>query len=135
GIAELIDKEKPDMIMAQGDTTTVFAAALTSFYYRIPFAHVEAGLRTQNRYSPFPEEINRRLTSPLTEVHLAPTETARKNLLKENIKPETIYVTGNTVIDALFYILDKPDIKQRNLVESLNVQPKKFILVTAHRRE
>ena len=135
GIAGLIDKEKPDMIMAQGDTTTVFSAALSSFYYRIPFAHVEAGLRTQDRYSPFPEEINRRLTSPLTEVHLAPTETARRNLLKENIKPETIYVTGNTVIDALFYILDKPELKQQNLIETLNIEPKKFILVTAHRRE
>lgn len=135
GIYDLLEKEKPDMLIAQGDTTTVFAAALTAFYQRVPFAHVEAGLRTYNNYSPFPEEINRRLTAPLAELHFAPTLKAESNLLSENIPAKKIYVTGNTVIDALFYILERPDPAERRMIEFLKVEPKKFILVTAHRRE
>jgi len=135
GIHDVIQKEKPDMLMAQGDTTTVFAAALAAFYERIPFAHVEAGLRTYDKYSPFPEEINRCLTSPLAELHFAPTEKSGQNLLKENISADNIHVTGNTVIDALFYILDKKNDNELEFLESLKLEPKKFILVTAHRRE
>lgn len=135
GIYDLIHKENPDMLMAQGDTTTVFSAALMSFYERVPFAHVEAGLRTYNNYDPFPEEINRRLTAPLTELHFAPTKTAEQHLLNENIPGKNIFVTGNTVIDALLYILDKEDLAEKRLLDSLQITPKKFILVTAHRRE
>lgn len=135
GVFELIKKEKPDLLIAQGDTTTVFASALTSFYERVPFAHVEAGLRTYNSYNPFPEEINRRLTAPLAELHFAPTSKSKSNLLNENINPKKIFVTGNTVIDALFHILDKEDTSHQRLLESLKIESKKFILVTAHRRE
>jgi len=135
GIYGLIDKEQPDMLMAQGDTTTVFAAALVSFYAKIPFAHIEAGLRTYDNYNPFPEEINRRLTAPLAELHFAPTSRAETNLLSERVDPKKIYVTGNTVIDALFYILDHPDVGSLRFMEANKIEPKKFILVTAHRRE
>ena len=135
GIDGLIKKERPDMLIAQGDTTTVFASALASFYERIPFAHLEAGLRTYDKYSPFPEEINRCMTSPLAELHFSPTEKSAQNLLKENIPADKIHVTGNTVIDALFHILDKKNDDDLNFLESLGLEPKKFILVTAHRRE
>ena len=135
GIHDLIQQHRPDMLLAQGDTTTVFSAALMSFYERIPFGHIEAGLRTYNNYDPFPEEINRRLTAPLTELHFAPTKTAENHLLSEKISPKNIFVTGNTVIDALLYILDKEDPNEKKLLESLDITPKKFILVTAHRRE
>ncbi|MDX9701656.1 MAG: UDP-N-acetylglucosamine 2-epimerase (non-hydrolyzing) [Candidatus Auribacterota bacterium] len=135
GIHELIKKDRPDMLLAQGDTTTVFSAALMAFYERIPFGHVEAGLRTYNNYDPFPEEINRRLTGPLAELHFAPTKTAETHLLNEKIPARKIFVTGNTVIDALLYILDHEDINEKRLLDSLQVTPKKFILVTAHRRE
>jgi UDP-N-acetylglucosamine 2-epimerase (non-hydrolysing) len=121
---------KADMVLVQGDTTTVFCAALASFYRRIPFGHVEAGLRTYDKYNPFPEEMNRVLAGHLASVHFAPTKTAEQALLREGIKPESIFVTGNTVIDALLIAA------QKNIAHGLKLDnTKKIIAVTAHRRE
>ena len=139
----------PDVVLVHGDTTTTSTASLGSFYQKIPVGHVEAGLRTGNKYSPWPEEINRKITGAIAEYHFAPTELAKQNLLKENVKPEQIIVTGNTVIDALYMVLDriKTDTQLQNqLVEKiesfgyLNVKKvesgeRKLILVTGHRRE
>jgi UDP-N-acetylglucosamine 2-epimerase (non-hydrolysing) len=135
-IGEVIDTERPDTLVVQGDTTTTFAAALAAYYRRIPVGHVEAGLRTFDKYSPFPEEINRRLTSAIAEVHFAPTDTNRANLLNEGVSEDKILVTGNTVIDALLLVRTRileerpsfPDLAGINL-------EKKVILVTGHRRE
>lgn len=135
GIFNLLSKEKPDLVIAQGDTTTVFTAALMSFYQKIPFAHVEAGLRTYDNFSPYPEEINRRLTAPLAALHFAPTSRSRDNLLQEQIPARTIHITGNTVIDALLYILNKKENPEEGLMQKHQLEHKKFILVTAHRRE
>ncbi len=120
----------PDYVLAQGDTTTVFAAALASFYLRIPFGHVEAGLRTGDKAQPFPEEANRELASRLTDLHFAPTEVARDNLLREGIGAESIHVVGNTVVDALLHATRRVD-------ESpyLPTDGRRLLLVTAHRRE
>ncbi|MFC1478641.1 non-hydrolyzing UDP-N-acetylglucosamine 2-epimerase [Candidatus Margulisiibacteriota bacterium] len=106
GLERVLKEEMPDLVLAQGDTTTVFTAALAAYYQRVPFGHVEAGLRTDNKYSPFPEEINRQLASRIADLHFAPTAKARDNLLKEGIPSDKIFVTGNTVIDALFYTLN-----------------------------
>jgi UDP-N-acetylglucosamine 2-epimerase (non-hydrolysing) len=133
----------PDMVLVQGDTTTVLCAALASFYRRIPIGHVEAGLRTGNLASPFPEEANRRLTSPLVDLHFAPTETARQALLAERIPEERVFVTGNTVIDALVMELERqkqPAVQaglRRALVEIAggDIFERPMILVTGHRRE
>jgi len=108
---------KPNMVIIQGDTTTVFCAALCAFYHHLPIGHVEAGLRTGNKYSPFPEEVNRILATHLSTLHFAPTEKAKENLIKEGISPDKVFVTGNTVIDALYWVLDKiehnpPDIPE-----------------------
>ncbi len=129
-VDEVLAEEKPDIVVAQGDTTTVFTMALCCYYRNIPFAHVEAGLRTFDRHSPFPEEMNRVVASYLADLHFAPTERAKANLLNEGVAPERIFVTGNTVIDALHY--------QAKRVDELDayVDPaKRLILVTAHRRE
>lgn len=107
GMKKVLEAEKPDWLLVQGDTTSALAAALAAFYQRVKIGHVEAGLRTDDKYNPFPEEINRRLISHLADLHFAPTELARKNLLAEGIKPEKIFVTGNTVVDALRMILKK----------------------------
>lgn len=132
--------EKHDLVMVQGDTTTVFCAALSAFYHHIPIAHVEAGLRTFNIASPWPEEANRVLTSHLTTLHFAPTATSRENLLREGISAEKIFVTGNTVIDALFIALKKikatpPDIPglPQYLMQQDSNDP--LVLITGHRRE
>ena len=101
GLKEVLEQAQPDLVLVHGDTTTTFVGALASFYKQIPVGHVEAGLRTGNKYSPFPEEMNRKLTAAITDHHFAPTANAKANLLKENIKEDDIYVTGNTVIDAL----------------------------------
>lgn len=128
-------KESPDIVLVQGDTTTTFASALSAYYLKIPVGHVEAGLRTFNKYSPFPEEINRHLTTVLADLHFAPTKRSMNNLINEGIKEDKIFITGNTVIDALLmtiknndgYVFKEPE---------CNVEPdKKLILVTAHRRE
>jgi UDP-N-acetylglucosamine 2-epimerase (non-hydrolysing) len=137
----IVRKEKPDWILVQGDTTTTFASALIGFYHKIRIGHIEAGLRTHNKYRPFPEEINRRLTGVLTDFHFAPTERTKENLIAESIPEENIFVTGNTVIDALFMTLerlkeDKCMLQHLNSQFSfLNSKSTKLILVTAHRRE
>jgi UDP-N-acetylglucosamine 2-epimerase (non-hydrolysing) len=132
---EVLLKETPDMVLVQGDTSTTFVGSLVAFYHQIPVGHVEAGLRTNDRANPFPEEINRRLTSAITELHFAPTETAKKALLKENISKDTVYVTGNTVIDALNISIKKNYKFTRPLLNEIITQKKKIILLTMHRRE
>ena len=109
GMEKVLSDCKPDMILVHGDTTTTFAASLAAFYQQIPVAHVEAGLRTNNLYSPWPEEANRRLTGNLTTLHFAPTTSAQNNLLSESVNPDSIEVTGNTVVDALLAVKDKID--------------------------
>lgn len=132
--------EKPDMVMVQGDTTTVFCAALSAFYHHIAIAHLEAGLRTHNLNSPWPEESNRVLTSHLADLHFAPTATSRENLLREGIRAEQIHVTGNTIIDALFIALKKikavpPDIPELSNEIMAPNSNKPLVLITGHRRE
>ena len=131
GLEEVIKKEKPNIILVHGDTTTTFAGSLAAFYNQVDIGHVEAGLRTWNKYSPFPEEMNRQMVDRMTDMYFAPTEVSRKNLLQENIPEEKIYVTGNTAIDAL-----KTTVKEDYNNEILNwVGKDKLILLTAHRRE
>ena len=139
--APIVRKEKPDWLLIQGDTTTTFISALIGFYYKIMIGHIEAGLRTHNKYRPFPEKINRRLTGVLTDFHFAPTERAKRNLFSEGIPEENIFVTGNTVIDALLITLEKLK-EDKSMLQHLNSQfsfinskSTKLILVTAHRRE
>lgn len=126
---------KPDMLMVQGDTTTVFAASVAAFYLKIPVVHIEAGLRSHELYNPFPEEANRRLASVLTLIHLAPTSLAKKNLLNEGIKEENIFVTGNTVVDAMSTLLDAPFSFLDSPLKNLHLNQHRVILVTSHRRE
>ncbi|OHT22616.1 non-hydrolyzing UDP-N-acetylglucosamine 2-epimerase [Providencia manganoxydans] len=139
-IKPILNEFKPDVILVHGDTATTFATSLAAYYEQISVAHIEAGLRTNNIYSPWPEEANRKLTSILTQYHFAPTETAKENLLKENIPSNKIYITGNTVIDALLITKNKID-KSSELKKELSnkfdfLDPnKKVILVTGHRRE
>lgn len=132
---KVLEKEAPDMVLVQGDTTTTFVGSLAAFYRQIPVVHVEAGLRTNDKANPFPEEINRRLTSVITDIHLAPTETAKRALLKENMAANSIYITGNTVIDAL-----KMSVKNNYeftvpLLNEIIARKKKIVLLTMHRRE
>lgn len=132
-------EEKPDLVLVHGDTTTTLSAALSAFYEKIPVGHVEAGLRTDNLYSPWPEEANRRLASTLTQHHFVPTQDSKESLLKENIKPENIFVTGNTVVDALLLASDKIE-KSKALQEKIKnnlffSEKQKIVLVTSHRRE
>lgn len=139
-LEEILTSFKPDRILIHGDTTTSFIAALTAFYHKIPIAHVEAGLRSHQLYSPWPEEANRHLSSVLADCHFAPTEEARNNLLKENIPSSAIHITGNTVIDALLEVrqllMDDVQIQQTLQKQFPFIQPqKKLILVTGHRRE
>ena len=123
------------MLLVQGDTTTTFAAALAAFYLKIGIGHVEAGLRTFDKYRPFPEEINRQLTSRLADFHFAPTEIAKGNLLRENVPAERIHVTGNTVIDALLSTVKDGYSFQNPPLSEIDFESRKVILVTAHRRE
>lgn len=132
GLKRVYEELRPDLVLVHGDTTTTFAGALAAFYQQIPVGHVEAGLRTYNRYAPFPEEMNRCLTGRLAELHFAPTEKARQNLLAEGVPPETIWVTGNTVIDALLKTVGDYDL--RSLLPGVDWS-RRIILVTAHRRE
>jgi UDP-N-acetylglucosamine 2-epimerase (non-hydrolysing) len=144
----VIDDFQPDLVLVHGDTTTTFSAALAAFYRQIPVGHVEAGLRTGNIYSPWPEEANRKLTAQVTTYHFAPTDTSRENLLKENVDEKDIVVTGNTVIDALFLALEKirsnPKLEKKIISTiqaqfpkdtSFSIENSTFILVTGHRRE
>lgn len=131
----VMEQVRPDMVMVQGDTTTSFVGALAAFYHRTAVAHVEAGLRTGNQYSPYPEEINRRLTSQLTSLHLAPTPGARANLRHEAIPDDSIVVTGNTVIDALLSIVGRHLPYGDPALDDLDDDPRRVVLATAHRRE
>ncbi|MCA9444805.1 MAG: UDP-N-acetylglucosamine 2-epimerase (non-hydrolyzing) [Candidatus Omnitrophica bacterium] len=138
-LVNVFERERPDLVVVQGDTTTVFASALASFYERIPVGHVEAGLRTWDKYSPYPEEVNRQLATRLAELHFAPTESARANLLAERIESERIYVTGNTVIDALDIVVNKvrklrPPLPTKFPIDQV-VEGRRMILITGHRRE
>jgi UDP-N-acetylglucosamine 2-epimerase (non-hydrolysing) len=140
GLKSVFEKEKPDIILVHGDTTTTFAASLAAYYCKIKVGHVEAGLRSNNKYSPFPEEINRKLTGVLTDIHFAPTETAEQNLLSEGVAQESIHVTGNTAVDALISVNDRlradPNLlKQIALNFKYLDNNKRLILVTGHRRE
>ncbi len=136
GIEDILKKEKPDMVLVQGDTTTTFTAALAAFYQKIKIGHIEAGLRTRDKYYPFPEEINRRLTTVLADLHFVPTQNSCQNLLSEGIKRENIYISGNTVIDTLFLIRNrKYSSKLKNIFKNENLNDKRLILVTTHRRE
>jgi UDP-N-acetylglucosamine 2-epimerase (non-hydrolysing) len=134
-LVPVLEAEKPDIVIAQGDTTTTFVASLAAFYVKAAFGHVEAGLRTDDKYDPYPEEMNRRLTARLADLHFAPTELSRKNLLREGVPDTQIRVTGNTVVDALHtvaagtFTFDDPKIE-----EAVN-RPGRLLLVTAHRRE
>ncbi|MGI5921543.1 MAG: non-hydrolyzing UDP-N-acetylglucosamine 2-epimerase [Syntrophomonadaceae bacterium] len=133
GFKEILEKEQPNLVVVHGDTTTTFAAALAAFYQKIPVAHVEAGLRTRNKYSPYPEEINRTLTGRLAELHFAPTDVSRENLLAESTAAFKIWVTGNTVIDALLATV-KPGYKMGPELAGINFS-NRILLVTTHRRE
>jgi UDP-N-acetylglucosamine 2-epimerase (non-hydrolysing) len=134
GMEDVLKEARPDVVLVHGDTTTSTAAALAAFYQKIPVGHVEAGLRTRDRYEPFPEEINRRLTGALASFHFAPTITAKQNLLAENVDPATIAVTGNTVIDA--FIETSRRVKGRIPPALEGLDPARpLIFVTAHRRE
>ena len=140
GMAEVLEKAKPDVVMVQGDTTTAMAAALAAFYKRIPVAHIEAGLRSHNVNSPFPEELNRRIAGDIASWHFAPTAAAQENLIAEGKDPSRIFVTGNTVIDTLLHFSNAIDADRRMGLELasrfLFLDPrKKLILVTGHRRE
>ncbi len=142
-LRDVLENEQPDIVITQGDTTTTFAASLAAFYLKIPVGHIEAGLRTLNKYHPFPEEINRRLTSQIADLHFAPTEKARQNLLAEAVPDERIFITGNTVIDALKIVtrqqsdpLVQKEI-EKNFLAKTGILPdhQRLILVTSHRRE
>ena len=137
-LKDVFDKEKPDYVFVHGDTTTTAFASIASFYNQIKICHIEAGLRTFNKYSPFPEEINRSITGRLADLHFAPTEQASENLQMENINKDSIIITGNTVIDALLYGIEltkKYDDKQINELKKIISNEKKTILITGHRRE
>ena len=141
GLRGVLKKERPDIVLVQGDTTTVFVASLAAFYEEVKVGHVEAGLRTKDKKNPFPEEINRRLTSVLTDIHFAPTERSKKSLLAEGFDQRQIFVTGNTVIDALLWALEiikkspSPDVEKLQKCVCQTVGEKRIVLITAHRRE
>lgn len=140
---DVLTESRPDVVLVHGDTTTTLAASLAAFYQKVKVGHIEAGLRTGDIYSPWPEEANRQLTSQITTYHFAPTQTSKENLLKENIDGSNIIITGNTVIDALFLALDrinKDQVLETKIVNTLKAQypfdtNKRLILVTGHRRE
>ncbi len=135
GLNEAISSARPDIVLVHGDTTTTFVGALAAFYHQIPVGHVEAGLRTHNKYSPYPEEMNRKLAGVLTDLHFSPTQTARGNLLQENVPDHSIFVTGNTVIDALLGTV-RPDFVFPAGIDGVSRPSRgRMILVTTHRRE
>ncbi len=135
GVEDVLYKEEPDLVLVQGDTTTVMVTALAAFHNQIPVGHVEAGLRTHNIYNPFPEEMNRRITDTLSSLYFAPTELARSNLLREGVDEKKIHLTGNTVIDALLWVAgQKHEVSNQQLRTILDNKSRK-VLLTAHRRE
>ena len=135
GLKSVLEQEKPDIVLVHGDTTTTFAGALAAYYQQIPVGHVEAGLRTGNIYSPFPEEMNRKLTGSIAAIHFAPTATAKANLLKEAVAEKNIYVTGNTVIDALMKTVDPAYTFEDEMLNHIDFLRHRVILMTTHSRE
>ncbi|GFR35993.1 non-hydrolyzing UDP-N-acetylglucosamine 2-epimerase [Thermobrachium celere] len=135
GLDELFKELKPDIVLVHGDTTTTFAGSLAAFYNKIKIGHVEAGLRSFDKYFPFPEEINRKLTGALSDIHFAPTPTSKQNLLNEGVKEESIFITGNTVIDALEETVSDDYVFENEVLNNIDFKNKKVIMVTAHRRE
>ncbi|MFR8506408.1 MAG: non-hydrolyzing UDP-N-acetylglucosamine 2-epimerase [Peptoniphilus sp.] len=134
GLEEILDELKPDILLVQGDTTTVFAAALAAFYKKIKIGHVEAGLRSGNLYSPYPEEANRKLTGVISNYHFAPTESNRQNLIREGYDEKNIFITGNTVIDALKYSVREDFVFDDEILNDIDYN-RDVVLLTAHRRE
>ncbi|MDA8234932.1 MAG: UDP-N-acetylglucosamine 2-epimerase (non-hydrolyzing) [Clostridia bacterium] len=135
GLREVLEQDRPDIVLVHGDTTTTFVAGLAAFYLQIPVGHVEAGLRTGNKYSPFPEEMNRKLTGSIADLHFAPTNTSKANLLREGVAEERIFVTGNTVIDALLRTVRKEYVFDDPVLQKIDYHNKRVLLVTTHRRE
>lgn len=135
GLDEIFAQEKPDLAMIHGDTSTTAAGALTALYHKVPLAHVEAGLRTWDKYSPWPEEVNRRIAGVTADIHFAPTPAARDNLLRENVNPETIFVAGQTGVDATLKLLAEPHTFENPVLRELDFTGRRVIAVTAHRRE
>ena len=134
-ISETLSTVKPNIVLVQGDTTTVFASTLAAFYQHIPVAHIEAGLRSYNKYNPFPEEINRRLTTVMADIHFAPTPLAKESLLNEGIADDRIVITGNTVVDALTYISQLPFFFNNSVLGNVDLNKHRLVLVTSHQRE
>lgn len=134
-LSKLVSTEKIDFMMVQGDTTSAFLGALVSFYHRIPVGHIEAGLRTGDIFNPYPEEANRKLISCLAEMNFAPTKRAKENLIAEGYPSQRVFVVGNSVVDALFWVRDNYENRLREVRESMGVEGKKYILLTMHRRE
>ena len=135
GLDKVLQEEKPDIVLVHGDTTTTFAGALASYYHQVSVGHVEAGLRTHNKYSPFPEEMNRKLTGSIADLHFAPTDTSEQNLLAESVDSERIFVTGNTVIDALHKTVDDDFQFEDEVLQGIAFKNKRIVLLTTHRRE
>jgi len=135
GLCAVLDSAKPDMLLVHGDTTTTFASSLAAFYRGVKLGHVEAGLRTWNKLQPYPEEMNRKLTSSLADVHFAPTPLAKENLLKEAVNPESIFITGNTAVDCVKNSFKEGYVFKRDILNNIDFHNKKIITVTAHRRE
>lgn len=135
GVEKVLMELKPDMVLVHGDTTTTFAAALAAFYCKIPVGHVEAGLRTYDKYFPFPEEMNRKLTGSIADIHFSPTGTNFNNLVREGVSPDIIYITGNTAIDALRSTVSDNYEFENTVLKTINFKNKRIITVTAHRRE
>jgi len=135
GLNQVIGNEKPDIVLVHGDTTTTFVGSLAAFYNQVAIGHVEAGLRTCDKYSPFPEEMNRKLTGTMADLHFAPTDTNKANLLLENIDPTTIYTTGNTVIDALNTTTREDYVFENEMLQNIDFSKTRVLVVTAHRRE
>ena len=134
GMDGVLEQAKPDLVLVHGDTSTTFAGALAAFYHKIPVGHVEAGLRTYDKWSPFPEEMNRKMVGSLADLHFCPTTANRDNLARENIT-KNVFLTGNTVIDALQTTVVKDFTFAEDILNQLDYQGKKIILVTCHRRE
>ncbi|MBV1818326.1 UDP-N-acetylglucosamine 2-epimerase (non-hydrolyzing) [Bacteroidales bacterium MSK.15.36] len=135
GLEGVFREEKPDLVLVHGDTTTTFAGALAAFYQKIKIGHVEAGLRTFNKYFPYPEEMNRKLAGAMADLHFAPTKGSKNNLLKEGIDYDNIYITGNTVIDAMEFTVEDNYVFKNKILNEIDYKNRKVIMVTAHRRE
>lgn len=135
GLEDIFEKENPNLVLVHGDTTTTFAGALAAFYQKIKVGHVEAGLRTFDKYFPFPEEMNRKLTGSMADLHFAPTTGSKGNLLREGIDEKDIFITGNTVIDAMEFTVEDSYVFNNNELNDIEYDKKKVIMVTAHRRE